>query len=111
MVQRSYDPHSWSELGIVHRDMVMRDGGCPSKDDVRRALRSASAAEAILVHCKGGFGRSVVLACCLIVDRYDVPGEALLGWVRVARPGAINSTRQERFLTGLRGRADLQRFA
>merc|ERR1719188_2778471 len=64
---------------------------------------------AILVHCKGGFGRSVVLSCILLIHMFDVPGRSVLGWSRIARPGAITTPEQEAFLCKLRGRADLQK--
>eukprot|EP00972_Heterocapsa_arctica_P115713 16449330-Heterocapsa_arctica.AAC.1 len=47
---------------------------------------SDDARKAVLVHCKGGFGRSVVFACCLLIWEHDIPGRQLLGWVRVVRP-------------------------
>mmetsp|Transcript_68343 Transcript_68343/g.184632 ORF Transcript_68343/g.184632 Transcript_68343/m.184632 type:complete len:124 (-) Transcript_68343:196-567(-) len=64
---------------------------------------------AILVHCKGGFGRSVFLACILVIYRYNVSGRGLLGWVRIARPGAITTPEQEAVLLSLSGRVDLCR--
>lgn len=116
MIEPSYDKRKLEEWNISHVDITLEDGGCPSKRDVQRALEGGAdfkekGGHGVLVHCKGGFGRSVVMACCLIIDTFDVSGAALLGWVRIARPGAINTPRQERFLQGLRGRTDLARFA
>ena len=63
------------------------------------------------MHGKGGFGQSVMLACGLAVERLGVPGRALLGWVRVARPGAVTTREQELFLVGLEGRKAMRRAA
>mmetsp|Transcript_44853 Transcript_44853/g.103635 ORF Transcript_44853/g.103635 Transcript_44853/m.103635 type:complete len:95 (-) Transcript_44853:32-316(-) len=65
----------------------------------------------IFVHSRSRFGRSVVLACCLAIHRLDVPGSVLLGWVRIARPGAISTRSQELFLHKLSGSEDVARYA
>jgi len=109
----SYEGHQIQDCGLEHLDLPIADqyGGVPSVRVIRRFLtaceeRSAQS-RAVLVHCKGGFGRSMVLVCCLLMQRHDLPGRALLGWVRIARPGAITTPDQERFLCSLGGRADL----
>eukprot|EP00927_Polykrikos_kofoidii_P004074 TRINITY_DN11617_c0_g1_i2.p1 TRINITY_DN11617_c0_g1~~TRINITY_DN11617_c0_g1_i2.p1 ORF type:complete len:475 (-),score=74.71 TRINITY_DN11617_c0_g1_i2:55-1440(-) len=121
MPSSSYDEDTLRSYGFKHQDIPILDkcGGLPTRDDIAEALRIAkehSVTEhgrdnaAVLVHCKGGFGRSVVIACCLAIDRFDIPGSALLGWVRIVRPGAINTVKQERFLSSFRGTEDLRRF-
>lgn len=100
--------------GLRHLDLpvVDQDGGVPDARSLQILLRRTEFLEtggAMLVHCKGGFGRSVVMACCCLIHQYDVPGRALLGWVRIARPGAITTAEQERFLCRFRGRDDLDR--
>lgn len=111
---------------IQHVDMFVNDtrGSLPSLEVVKQFLDLAGKVGLIkesvegipenspgmLVHCKSGFGRSVLLACCLIIYAYDVPGRPLLGWVRMARPGAITVQEQEMFLCDLNGRADLQKL-
>lgn len=79
------------------------DSGPPAKPPL------AASAAAVAIHCKSGFGRSMLLACILIIHRYDVPGRALLGWARIVRPGAFTVPEQEEFLCSLRGREDLHR--
>mmetsp|Transcript_64278 Transcript_64278/g.209618 ORF Transcript_64278/g.209618 Transcript_64278/m.209618 type:complete len:447 (-) Transcript_64278:209-1549(-) len=115
MVTRSYDPDLLMDWDIQHTDITLVDGGCPSPNNVRQALSRCSdvvdsEGGGLLIHCKGGFGRSVIMACCLIIHKLDVPGSALLGWVRIVRPGAVNTPKQEKFLQSLRGRGDLMRF-
>lgn len=111
-----YDASGFEEGDIAHYDVQIVDthGGLPSRGDVERALRVSPQRPiegALFVHCKGGFGRSMTLACCVAVERLDVPGAALLGWARIARPGAINTPQQERLLQSLRGRMDVRRYA
>merc|ERR1719162_1221399 len=97
---------------------IVKNGGVPGPDLIHELLQSPIAADrdiegprAILVHCKAGFGRSVVVACCLLIHWYDLPGRAVLGWARILRPGAITTVAQEVFLTRLRGRRDLEKYS
>mmetsp|Transcript_6255 Transcript_6255/g.17922 ORF Transcript_6255/g.17922 Transcript_6255/m.17922 type:complete len:461 (-) Transcript_6255:427-1809(-) len=112
-----YDAEKVKASGFSHSDVLIVDthGGLPKKADVEKALRvcpdGSPGAGAIYVHCKGGFGRSIVLACCLAVERLDIPGSALLGWVRMVRPGCVNTPQQEMLLKSFRGRNDVRRFA
>ncbi|CAK0878317.1 unnamed protein product [Prorocentrum cordatum] len=116
----SYDAGLLAEFGIQHADVPVSDskstlkGGVPPSSAIRRflSLSRQTAPEdggAVLVHCKGGFGRSVFLACLLVIYRCDVSGRGLLGWARIARPGAITTPEQEAVLRSLSGRADLCR--
>lgn len=121
----SYKPADFQRFGLRHLDVAVDDtqGALPRPADVAKLLRWAedlglgpaqkdelSTGGALAFHCKSGFGRSVVLACCFIIFVHDVPGRALLGWSRIARPGAITNVCQERFLQGLTGRSDLMSF-
>jgi hypothetical protein len=122
----SYHPSQVHRHGIRHVDMFVNDtkGSLPSVEVIRQFLDLAhqigilkenaggisDKSPALLVHCKSGFGRSVLLACCLIIFAYNVPGRALLGWARLVRPGAITVREQELFLCDLDGREDLQKM-
>ena len=53
--------------------------------------------EKILIHCRGGLGRSGTLAAKLLMDKGLTCGEAIER-VRVARPGAIETAEQELYL-------------
>ncbi|CAK0845809.1 unnamed protein product [Prorocentrum cordatum] len=116
----SYDARLLAEHRIRHEDVFVSDskadskGAVPPSGVIRRFFRlvgdtSPEGCGAVLVHCKGGFGRSVFMACLLIIYRYDVPGRGLLGWVRIARPGAITTPEQEAALRSITGREDLCR--
>jgi protein tyrosine phosphatase (PTP) superfamily phosphohydrolase (DUF442 family) len=118
MPTQTYSADKLKKYGVDHRDIqfVDKDGGLPARRHVAAMIRAGAPvieadAGAVLVHCKGGFGRSVVLACCLMIHTYDVSGRALLGWMRIARPGAITTPQQEEFLMSLKGQADVDRFA
>jgi hypothetical protein len=114
----SYSADKLKQHGINHKEIQFLDkeGSLPTHCHVAEILKEGTLqieadVGAVLVHCKGGFGRSVVLACCLAIHSYDISGRALLGWVRIARPGAIITVQQEEFLMSLNGRADVAHFA
>mmetsp|Transcript_83031 Transcript_83031/g.247719 ORF Transcript_83031/g.247719 Transcript_83031/m.247719 type:complete len:143 (-) Transcript_83031:186-614(-) len=119
MPKPSYSDRALEPYGIRHANVrvVDREGGLPKKKDFAKALEVArdfwdqDPSGAVFVHCKGGFGRSVILACCLAIERFDVSGRAMLGWARIARPGAFTSPKQEMFIAGLKGREDVRTAA
>jgi len=53
--------------------------------------------EAVVLHCKGGLGRTGLVACRLLIERGVAPGRALVD-VRGARPGAVETQAQEGYL-------------
>jgi hypothetical protein len=115
MPRPSYDAAKWKEFDIDHENIQFEDksGGLPTASSVASLLEadmSNGDRGSVLIHCKGGFGRSIVLSCCLIIYNYNVPGSALLGWCRIARPGAITTRQQELFLLSMHGRADVLKF-
>jgi len=113
----SYNAAKFKDHGFLHADVKIVDthGGLPKSTDVAKILRACpdedDSSSVVFVHCKGGFGRSMVLACCLAIDRLDVPGSTLLAWARLARPGSVNTPEQELLLQSLRGRSDVRKFA
>ncbi len=53
--------------------------------------------ETVVVHCRGGLGRSGTIAACVLVARGRTPAEAIR-MVRSARPGAVEVQDQEAFV-------------
>ena len=54
----------------------------------------------VLVHCKGGLGRAGTIAARVLVERGVAPADAI-DVVRSARPGAIETSSQERYVHAL----------
>ena len=61
---------------------------------LRRMLRGG---ERIVVHCRGGLGRTGVVAARLLIELGETP-ERALAKVRTARPGAVETREQERYV-------------
>lgn len=66
--------------------------------EVRRILREGGR---VLLHCRGGLGRTGTLAAQLLVEFGEQP-EAAIRAVRRARMGAIETPAQEEYVLGLR---------
>lgn len=64
----------------------------------RTVMERLSAGEKILIHCRGGRGRSGTVAAALLVASGIAPQEALR-IVRAARPGAVETADQESWLS------------
>src|SRR5882757_8602023 len=54
----------------------------------------------VLVHCRGGLGRAGTIAARLLIELGMEPTKAIEN-VRAARPGAIETSDQERFVRGI----------
>ena len=97
--------------GIAWHHLPIRDVDIPDQrfhhgwpalvPDLVRRLRAGGR---IVVHCRGGLGRSGLLAAFLVIEFGAAPGEAI-DVVRRARPGAIETREQERFVAGYRPQA------
>jgi ADP-ribosyl-[dinitrogen reductase] hydrolase len=57
----------------------------------------------VLVHCKGGLGRAGTIGARLLVEMGMTPKMAIAR-IREVRPGAIETSAQERYVLGLRPR-------
>jgi ADP-ribosyl-[dinitrogen reductase] hydrolase len=63
-------------------------------EELRSILRTGSS---VLVHCRGGLGRAGTIAARLLVELGTEPATAIAN-VRAVRPGAIETSDQERFV-------------
>lgn len=65
---------------------------------VRRIVSAMRRGETVVVHCRGGLGRSgTIAACCLVA--LGRGAEEAIALVRSARPGAVEVRAQEAFVT------------
>ncbi|MEN6490976.1 MAG: hypothetical protein ABFC85_03205 [Rectinema sp.] len=64
---------------------------------VREALRRGGR---ICIHCMGGFGRTGLLAARILVEFGEEPDLAIRA-VRIARPGAIETSEQEEYVRNI----------
>jgi len=113
-LKKSYDPTVFKKAGMIHVQAAYDDvsGGLPRKDILKKILAGCvdgSSTPPCAFHCKAGFGRSGVCAAVLAIHMHDVPGELLLAWLRICRPGTITTKQQAEFLRGLSGRAALEK--
>lgn len=88
--------------GIRTWQLPVVDGGVPEAAEhvmrlVRGALAVLGAGENVVVHCRGGLGRSGLFAACCLVALGHAP-RAAIGIVRTARPGAVENSSQEQFI-------------
>lgn len=64
-------------------------------DTVVNRLRNG---ETVVIHCKGGLGRTGLLAAACLVATSDLTPDEAVAIVRRARPGAIETTAQEEYV-------------
>lgn len=64
---------------------------------LRQALAALHAGGKVLVHCRGGLGRTGVVAASLLIELGEDPACALRR-VRQARPGTVETPSQERYV-------------
>jgi ADP-ribosyl-[dinitrogen reductase] hydrolase len=66
--------------------------------DTGSALRSQLlAGQSVVVHCRGGLGRTGIVAARLLIELGEKPVTALER-VRAARPGAVETAEQEKYV-------------
>jgi len=102
--------------GIQQVDLPFTDGKSPPDtvvesllaevglllDRLRMSTIQKPCNYAVMVHCKSGLGRSMSLLCMLAVALFpDIRATDAFGWARLARPGALQTAAQERFVRSL----------
>jgi len=91
-------------LGMTWYHLPIRDVSAPDSSfetvwkkagaELRQRL---IAGERILIHCKGGLGRTGLIAARLLIELGESPGRALRR-VRKERPGAVETREQEDYV-------------
>lgn len=94
---------SFQWLMLPIRDMHAPESGFERQwEHVRDRLHALlHAGKRVLLHCRGGLGRTGTVAARLLVEFGVEPAEAIHR-VRVARPGAIETTSQEQHILNYR---------
>ena len=94
------------ELGIRWLQLPVPDGGVPSWRIQGRLFLASTLAhqllrrgDRVLIHCKGGLGRTGLLAAQILVDGGSDATDAIQQ-VRGARKGAIETAEQEAYVSG-----------
>jgi ADP-ribosyl-[dinitrogen reductase] hydrolase len=97
-------PKQVKEFGMNWHHIPVEDGGTPSdiserywSDISRTVMEALTSGEDVLVHCKGGLGRSGSFVAGLLVENGVEPYKAI-GKTREARKGAIENTSQEEWV-------------
>ncbi|MCP8939998.1 ADP-ribosylglycohydrolase family protein [Alsobacter sp. SYSU M60028] len=92
--RRNMEWHHWpiADFGVPSAAF---EAGWPDWSARLRTLLANGAN--VLVHCKGGLGRSGMIAARLLAE-FGHPAEDAIAAVRQARPGAVETTAQERWV-------------
>eukprot|EP00826_Nyctotherus_ovalis_P015304 TRINITY_DN1433_c0_g1_i8.p1 TRINITY_DN1433_c0_g1~~TRINITY_DN1433_c0_g1_i8.p1 ORF type:complete len:329 (+),score=90.92 TRINITY_DN1433_c0_g1_i8:343-1329(+) len=92
---KEYDREKFLKKGIKHLDLFFQDGSCPSMEKVNRFIdETEKESGAIAVHCKAGLGRTGTLISCYAMKNYKITARAMIGWIRICRPGSVLGPQQ-----------------
>jgi ADP-ribosyl-[dinitrogen reductase] hydrolase len=94
--------------GIEYIRLPIPDFGVPSpawheqwQAESPQLLGRLRAGESILLHCKGGLGRTGMIAARILVELGGTPDESILA-VRQARSGTIETREQEAYVRAIK---------
>jgi cell division cycle 14 len=89
-----YNKEHFEAKGVAHNDLFFVDGSNPPNKIVEGFFdvvenHFANQQGAIAIHCKAGLGRTGTLIGLWAMKHFQIPAEAFIGWIRIARPGSI----------------------
>ncbi|CAN1541387.1 CDC14 Predicted protein-tyrosine phosphatase [Rhabdaerophilaceae bacterium] len=93
-------PLRLQEADIAHYSFPVEDYGIPVDSAALWAMISQNMHErlddnqSVLLHCRGGLGRSGMVAVRLLIER-GMPPDVAFGLIRDRRPGAVETVAQE----------------
>lgn len=96
--------------GLTFGNFEFTDGKTPSEELLAKILEDLSTWEhrcggqgpVVALHCKAGLGRTGVVAAAFATSLFNISGPAFHGWIRMCRPGTIQTAEQELFVRKLR---------
>lgn len=91
-----------SALGIRWVHLPVPDQGVPQDEDpwldaIRTVRACLDEGQSVVVHCKGGLGRTGTFVAAVLTTYGSSPGDAIRT-VRTARPSTIENAQQERYV-------------
>ena len=98
--EERYDKKHFERAGIAHNDLFFVDGSNPPDKIVRDYFKiiephfAKPNSGAVAIHCKAGLGRTGTLIGLWAMKNLQIPAEAFIGWIRIARPGSILGPQQ-----------------
>jgi protein-tyrosine phosphatase len=98
-------PAASEDAGILLDRFPIPDGGVPASPAefaalVERTVRGLRAGKTVVVHCRGGLGRTGLLAA-ICLRALGVEAARAIEVVRAARPGTIENATQEDFVRNM----------
>lgn len=94
------------EMGLSWLHVPITDGDIPDQRfyeswpvTAPKLLQYLVSRNRIVIHCRGGLGRTGMVACFLLIEAGFTPPEAIIS-VRRARPGTVETSAQEAFVLG-----------